>query len=282
MSDLSVEPISPELGARVYVAPDHLLDEGVPQRCLELLNKHGVLVFPEIGISDKLQVEFSNRLGEMRASKIYSTGDGAEESLGIYKVTLDPERAKFIDYIVSNEHWHMDGTTYAIPPKATNLKCETPASSGGDTEFANLFAAYEQLPAERKAQLNDLRVVHGATAANLRSFKNPSIVDLERWMRDGPATEQPLVWKQADGRSALVVGSTADHIVGMELEEGRALLKELLDWCTQPQFCYRHQWQKGDMVIWNNPGVLHRAHHYTLDSGRLMHRTTINGSEALA
>jgi alpha-ketoglutarate-dependent taurine dioxygenase len=224
-------------------------------------------------------VDFSGRIGNMQPSKFSAKDEG---SLGIYRVTLDPERAKFIDYIVSNEHWHMDGTTYAIPPKATNLKCEVPASSGGDTEFADLFSAYEQLPAEKKAQLEGQRVVHGATAANMRSFKNPSIIDLERWMRDGPATEQPLVWKQADGRCALVVGSTADHIVGMDLEEGRALLKELLDWCTQPQFCYRHQWQAGDMVIWNNPGLLHRAHHYTVDSGRLMHRTTINGTEALS
>lgn len=282
MVSLSVDPISPELGARVTVTPDQLLEEGVPEQCLDLLNQYGVLVFPAIDVSDQLQVEFSNRLGEMKASKIYSSGDGAEKSLGIYPVTLDPDRAKFIDYIVSNEHWHMDGTTYAIPPKATNLKCEMPASSGGDTEFANLFLAYEQLPEETKAKIKDLRVVHGAAAANLRSFPNPSIVDLERWMRDGPATEQPLVWTQSDGRSALVVGSTADHIVGMDLEKGRALLKELLDWCTQPRFCYRHQWQKGDMVIWNNPGLLHRAHHYTLDSGRLMHRTTINGTEALA
>ncbi|WP_439133564.1 TauD/TfdA dioxygenase family protein [Pseudomaricurvus sp.] len=282
MTELSVESISPELGARVYVAPDHLLDEGVPEQCLELLNKHGVLVFPAIGISDELQVEFSNRVGKMKPSKIYSSGNGEEKSLGIYKVTMDPKRAKFIDYIVSNEYWHMDGTSYAIPPKATNLKCEMPSSSGGDTEFANLYLAYEQLPAEKKAQIDDLKVVHGVVAANLRWCKNPSLVDLERWMRDGPATEQPLVWKQADGRSALVVGSTADHIVGMDLDEGRALLKELLDWCTQPQFCYRHQWQQGDMVIWNNPGLLHRAHPYTQDSGRLMHRTTITGTEALS
>lgn len=282
MVDIRVEPITDELGARVYIAAEHLLDDGVPEQCLALLNKHGVLVFPEIGVSDQVQVEFSNRIGEMKPSKIYTTGEGAEESLGIYRVTLDPGRAKFIDYIVSNEHWHMDGTTYAIPPKATNLKCEVPASSGGDTEFADLFRAYEALPAEKKAQLDGLRVVHGATAANLRSFKNPSIVDLERWMRDGPATEQPLVWKQADGRCALVIGSTADHIVGMDVEEGRALLQELLEWCTQPRFCYRHQWKAGDMVIWNNPGLLHRAHHYTVDSGRLMHRTTINGTEALS
>lgn len=279
MVEIRVEPISESLGARVYVAAEHLLDEGVPEKCLELLNTHGVLVFPQISISDQMQVDFSGRIGNMQPSKFSAKDEG---SLGIYRVTLDPERAKFIDYIVSNEHWHMDGTTYAIPPKATNLKCEVPASSGGDTEFADLFSAYEQLPAEKKAQLEGLRVVHGATAANMRSFKSPSIIDLERWMRDGPATEQPLVWKQADGRCALVVGSTADHIVGMDLEEGRALLKELLDWCTQPQFCYRHQWQAGDMVIWNNPGLLHRAHHYTVDSGRLMHRTTINGTEALS
>ena len=62
----------------------------------------------------------------------------------------------------------------------------------------------------------------------------------------------------------------------------RALLDELLAWCTQPRYCYRHTWQQGDMVIWNNPALLHRAHHYTVDSGRLMHRTTIMGCEAFA
>jgi alpha-ketoglutarate-dependent taurine dioxygenase len=116
----------------------------------------------------------------------------------------------------------------------------------------------------------------------LKFFKNPSVLDLQRWLKDGPPTEQPLVWKQSDGRRSLVIGSTADHIVGMDLEEGRALLDELLQWCTQARYCYRHQWQKGDMVIWNNCGLLHRAHHYTVDSGRLMHRTTIMGTEAIA
>ena len=282
MIDVPVEPITETLGIRVLVSAEHMLDEGVPEQCLALLNERGVLLFPQVSISDEVQIAFSGRMGPVQGSELRSKADTTADKMGIYPVTLDPNRAKFLDYIHSNEHWHMDGTKYAVPPKATNLKCEVPPSSGGDTEFANLFAAYADLPESKKARLEGLRVVHSAEAANLRFFKNPSAEDRQRWLKDGPPTEQPLVWKQSDGRTSLVIGSTADHIVGMDLEEGRALLNELLTWCTQPQYCYRHKWQKGDMVIFNNCGLLHRAHHYTVDSGRLMHRTTIMGTEAFA
>lgn len=282
MIDISVQPITEFLGARVGVPADHLLDEGVPEHCLSLLNQHGVLVFPQIGISDEAQVLFSNRLGRMQGSKFGSKNGSKADHLGIYPVTLDPGKAKFLDYIVSNEHWHMDGATYSVPPKATCLKCEVPASSGGDTEFSNLFAAYGDIPDEHRQGLEKLLVVHSAATANRRSFKSPSEEDLQRWHRDGPPTEQPLVWSQADGRKSLIIGSTADAIVGMEPEKSRKLLDDLLAWCTQPKYCYRHRWSTGDMVIWNNCGLLHRAHHYTADSGRLMHRTTIMGTEAIA
>lgn len=282
MSNIEIQPLASGLGAQVLVPADHLLDPGVPEQCLQALNEHGVLVFPQIGASDEVQVEFSGRLGTMAASKFAAQGKAPTDRLGIYPVSLDPARAKFLDYIVSNEHWHMDGTTYKVPPKATCLKCEQPPSSGGDTEFANLFAAYADLPADRKATINDLRVIHSAEAANRRLFKQPSEEDLQRWRKDGPATEQPLVWRQADGRSTLMIGSTAAGIVGMEEAGAQSLLDELLAWATQPRYCYRHRWKQGDMVIWHNPGLLHRAHPYTADSGRLMHRTTIMGSEAVA
>lgn len=282
MNDIRVEPLAGAFGARVLATPSQLMAPGMPQRCLELLNDYGVLVFPEIAVTDHQQVEFSNQLGSMQGSKFYE-GDGeAGSQLGIYPVSLDPGQSKYLDYILSNEHWHMDGTTYRVPPKATNLKCEVAPSAGGDTEFANLFLAYDALSDAMKQRIADLKVIHSAVNANLHTFKNPSVLDLQRWLRDGPPTEQPLVWTMADGRKSLVIGSTADSIVGMDLEEGRALLAELLSWCTQPQFCYRHSWQQGDMVIWNNPGMLHRAHPYTRDSGRLMHRTTIMGVEEVA
>lgn len=274
--------ITPNFGAYVNIAAEHLLDEGNPSLCLEALNRYGVLVFQQISVSDELQVAFSKRLGNMEASKFARSGASEADELGIYPVTLDPGRAKFLDYIQSNEHWHMDGTTYDVPPKATNLKCVVAPRSGGDTEFANLFAAYEDLPEAKKQQISKLRVVHSAEAANLKYFHDAPEEDRQRWRKDGPPHEQPLVWKQADGRCSLVVGSTADHIVGVDPGQSKQLLDELLAWCTQPQYCYRHRWQQGDMVVFNNPGVLHRAHHYTLESGRLMHRTTIMGAEAFA
>jgi alpha-ketoglutarate-dependent taurine dioxygenase len=281
MINIPIQPITPDLGVTVILTAEQLLDDDVAEQCLKLLNRHGVLVFPQIAISDETQVSFSNRLGIMRGSRLGGK-DNEADRIGIYPVTLDPSRAKFLDYIHSNEHWHMDGATYAIPPKATSLKCEVPANEGGDTEFANVFAAYRDLPAVRRAALEGLRVIHSAAAANHRFFSNPSTEDERRWHRDGPPTEQPLVWNHADGRQSLVIGSTADHIVGMEPDVGRRLLDELLEWCTQPQYCYRHRWRRGDLVIWNNCGLLHRAHHYTRESGRLMHRTTIMGSEAIA
>ena len=282
MLDVKFEPITPKLGARVLISTDQLLEDGVAEQCKAAIEKYLVLVFPQVCASDELQVAFSNTLGKMRPSSLPSRSNSAADKLGILPITLDPEKAKFTDYIVSNENWHIDGTTFHTPPKATNLKCENPPSSGGDTGFANLYAAYEELSETKKSQLEDLRVVHSAAASTGRMFKNPSQEDIDRWNRNGPPTEQPLVWKQENGRTSLVIGSSADHIVGMPAAESDALLQELLEWCTQDRFVYRHQWQRGDMVIWNNCGLLHKSYYYTQESGRLMHRTVIMGTEAFA
>ncbi|MBK6738453.1 MAG: TauD/TfdA family dioxygenase [Haliea sp.] len=91
-----------------------------------------------------------------------------------------------------------------------------------------------------------------------------------------------LVWKQRDGRTSLLIGATADSIVGLPEQEGTAILQELLEWCTQERFTYRHHWQKGDLVIFNNPGLLHRSYPYNDAAGRVMHRTTLKGTEAIA
>lgn len=282
MSKVTFEPVTPNLGAYARVGADQLLADGVADQCLEALNKYLVLVFPQIGISDEAQVAFSNKLGAMRASSLPSNPESASQKLGIYPVSLDPTKAKYTDYVKSNENWHLDGTTFAKPPKATNLKCEVAPSSGGDTGFANLYAAYADLPEEKKTQLEGLKVIHSAASANLRCHKNPSEEDLARWNSQGPPTEQPLVWKQNDGRTSLVIGSTASLIVGMEPEDSEGLLQELLAWCTQEKYCYRHHWRQGDMVIFNNYGLLHKSYPYTMDSGRLMHRTVIMGEEAFA
>ena len=91
----------------------------------------------------------------------------------------------------------------------------------------------------------------------------------------------PLVWTQKSGRKSLVIGSHADEVIGMSIPAGRSMLARLSEWAAQPDFSYRHEWQEGDFVIWNNCGVMHRVVPYDEECGRTMHRTTIMGTERL-
>jgi alpha-ketoglutarate-dependent taurine dioxygenase len=88
------------------------------------------------------------------------------------------------------------------------------------------------------------------------------------------------VWHRANGRKSLLIGSTAERIVGMPIPEGRALLWRLIEWAAQPEYSLRHDWQEGDFVIWDNTGAMHRAIPYDAESGRMMHRTSLAGVEA--
>jgi alpha-ketoglutarate-dependent taurine dioxygenase len=151
--------------------------------------------------------------------------------------------------------------------------------TGGQTEFASTYAAYEALPADKKQQIEGLRVVHSFEAAQKGVIDSPSDKQLAAWRRV-PVNEVSLVWERADGRRSLVLGSTADHITGLADDESRALLNELLDWSTQPRFKYTHEWREGDLVVWDNTGMLHRALPYSVESQRTMHRTTVHGVEA--
>ena len=112
------------------------------------------------------------------------------------------------------------------------------------------------------------------------SRPNPSPEELARW-RMRPAREHPLVWTHRSGRKSLVLGTSADYVVGMDLDEGRALLADLLDRATRPGRVYSHHWSVGDTVIWDNRGVLHRATPYDANSSREMLRTTVLGDEPI-
>lgn len=280
MTELRIEPITPTIGAYVHIAAKDVNREGVPNQILGALNTYNVLVFPQIHLNDDQFVTLSGELGEKEEVK--ATADGsAPSNKGVYRISLDKEDKTQLEYVKGNDFWHMDGTSYKIPGKGTLLKCENPPSEGGDTGFANLFAAYEALPRERKNQLENLRVKHCLAAVGKKLYDRPTEDDFARWDAVFPLTEHPLVWRQQDGRTSLVIGSTAHSIVGMPQEEGKAILEELLDWCTQSQFTYRHHWQKGDLVIFNNPGLLHRSYPYNDAAGRVMHRTTLKGNEAI-
>lgn len=280
MTKIAIEPITPRIGAFVKVAADDVLNPGVPEQIMDALNKYNVLVFPQVDMTDEQFVGLSDHFGEKHDLAL--TQDGSDASAkGIYRIEKKDKDANQLDYIRGNDLWHTDGTIYNVPGKSTMLKCERPASEGGDTEFANLFAAYEALPDARKAEIEQLRVIHCFEAVGVKLYDAPTKEDFARWNAAFPETERPLVWHQQDGRTSLLIGGTAFYIKDMPFEQGRQLIEDLDAWCTQPQFTYRHTWTKGDMVMFNNPGLLHRSLPYDPEAGRIMHRTTIKGMEEI-
>ncbi len=276
MTTITTKALSDSVGVEVLdVDRDRLLhDEALADDCLELLDQYGVLVFRELHLDDDTQVAFSRRLGTVE--KVGRRDDGAE----IFRVTLDPAKNPAADYLKGTFDWHIDGMTDDIPIMATVLSAHQVAASGGDTEFASTYAAYDALSDDEKERALGTRVVHSFLAAQKLSHPNASEADIEMWSKRPPKTH-PLVWRHQNGRKSLVLGATTDHVEGMSEAEGRAYLADLLERSTLPDTVYRHEWAVGDLVIWDNRGVLHRATRYDPSSARDMHRTTIAGNEAV-
>jgi alpha-ketoglutarate-dependent taurine dioxygenase len=277
---ITIEPIKRHIGANVHVDRAHLLDADVVRKCSEALEDRCVLVFPRMGLTDEEQLAFTECLGARVDFARHMPGQKTA-SPGIYKVTLDPELNDRPEYVMGSFFWHMDGMTFDVPlPKATLLTARRLAPKGGDTEFSSTVAAYENLPPDEKADLEGLRVVHSAYAGLRPQFESSYTSEDRDWIaQTSKVKEHPLVWQQKSGCKSLILGITADYIKGKSMAEGRALLARLVDWTVQPDFTYRHKWQEGDLIIWNNYSALHRVVPYDIKSGRLMHRTSIAGVE---
>jgi alpha-ketoglutarate-dependent taurine dioxygenase len=275
MSVITTKRLTDTVGAEVTdVDRERLLDDdGLPAACLEALEANGALVFRDLHIDDAAQVAFSRRLGRV---EVFGTGELPE----IFRVTLDPARNPAAAYLRGTFDWHIDGCTDDIPIMATMLSAHAVADTGGDTEFASTYAAYDDLDADEKEQLASVRVVHTFEAAQRLANDDPTPEELALWRRR-PPKEHPLVWRHRSGGCSLVLGATADHVVGMDPDDGRALLADLLARSTTPDRVYRHRWSVGDVVIWDNRGVLHRACPYDPTSPRDMHRTTFAGDEPI-
>jgi len=243
-----------------------------------LLDRHGVVIYRELHVGDDDLLTISRLLGTV---VVQPTGE--HEHPEIQTITMDPNKtnALLASYRQGNFHWHIDGATEAVPQKATLLTAREVDPAGGDTEFASTYAAFDALSDDERRELDGLQVVH--SFAHAQSLANPDATESERqsWERV-PSRIHPLVWTRRSGRKSLLLGATAQEILGRPIGEGRALLDKLLAWSTQPRFTLRQKWRRGDLVIWDNTGILHRALHFEPSSVRLLHRTTLAGDEAVA
>ena len=279
MTALSITQTSQTIGAEVagIEAEDLVQDDAIVATVLDALEAHGVLVFRELDLDPETQVAFCQRIGELDYS------EGHHPVAGIYRVTRDAAKNSAAEYLKGTFHWHIDGCTplHGEPPqKATLLSAKAVTDSGGDTEFASTYGAYDTLSEEEKRQFASLRVLHSLEASQRLVYPDPTPEQVEGW-RARPTSVHPLVWTHRSGRKSLLMGSHADHVVGMDAGESRVFLDELMDRATNDDIVYRHHWSVGDTVIWDNTGVMHRALPYPAGSPREMLRTTIFGDEPI-
>jgi alpha-ketoglutarate-dependent taurine dioxygenase len=277
---VTYENIKPLIGTKVLATKADLQDPEVIAKCRELLEERTVLVFPQIGLDDAEQLAFTDAMGPR--VNFTSQGLGGPTVNDVYQVTLDKKVNSQPEYVLGTFFWHMDGLTVDMPPaKATVLSARKTSAKGGQTEFASTYAAYEHLPDDDKEEIADLKAIH-SVRASIRPVADILPPEEQQRLAIGLIKPHPMVWTHESGRKSLVVGTTTDEIEGRPIPEGRALLARLLEWTAQPDFTYRHQWQEGDLVIWDNTGALHRVIPYDAESGRMMHRTSIAGTESVA
>ena len=261
------QELSPRIGSAVTLDKETLLSGEHGPDLRALLEERGALLFPRLGLTDEEQVAFTKTLGPMAQD--------------IFKISMDPLENPLFAYTKGAFYWHIDGTMSDVPIFASIMSCRRKSPIGGQTQFANTYAAYDDLSVADQQALEGLKVVHMFEVAQRYVNPEPSYADLQDWQRFQPAT-LPLVWTHRSGRKSLVLGSTASHVEGMDLRDGWNLLTRLRDHATQPQFVYSHEWMVGDLLIWDNTGTMHRVLAYPHDSGRLMHRTTLQGDEPFA
>jgi alpha-ketoglutarate-dependent taurine dioxygenase len=274
-----ITALGPHVGVQFTgLTGSELVDNLRAEECLKALDRYGVVIYRDAHISDQDLVAFSRLLGDVVANPT-----GEHELTEIATITLDPAKTdpRLAWYREGNFLWHIDGATDLLPQRATLLTARQTDPAGGDTEFATTYAAYELLSEAEKAAIDDLRVVHSFSAAQRRAHPDADEKAQAAWAAV-PVREHPLVWHRRDGRRSLLLGATADYVVGWPEQEGRALLDRLLTWCTRPEFTLRHKWHVGDLVIWDNTGMLHHALPFAPTSLRLMHRTTLVGTEPVA
>ena len=252
---------------------------------LDALDRRLVLVIRGQKLSDAGLIAFSSRLGELDPPGPNPYGEPFNREYPQINVISNViENGRPIGNLGAGEAaWHADMTYVEIPPKAAVLfALEIPAEGGGDTWFADMFAAYEALPPDLKAQIAGRVAVHDASrnSAGMLRKGYAEVTDV----RETRGAIHPLARKdQRTGRMALFLGRRQNsYVVGMPVQQSEQLLDRLWSHATQPQFTMRHRWRAGDVLIWNNLAVLHRRDSFDAESRRVMHRTQIKGVERVA
>ena len=287
---LHAEPLHPLFAARVtgldMTRP--LPADEVAEVC-RLMDRYAVCVFPNrTPLTNDQHIAFARQLGPMQRGRVL-TVTGRRERLGPWPELVDvgnldadgnirPSESRDRAFNNANRLWHTDMSFHPNRATYSALNAHVVPPRDGDTEFADERAAYDALPQAMKNGIEGLMASHSIWHSRVISgFPEPTAEELA----SRPPAEHRIAQRHpSSGRMTLYLASHASHILDMPLDEGRALLQELMAFATQRQFVFRHRWTRGDVVIWDNRCVMHRATPFEdLTYPRDMRRTTCREHE---
>jgi alpha-ketoglutarate-dependent 2,4-dichlorophenoxyacetate dioxygenase len=285
---IAARPIHPLFVAELTGADlSRPLDPATRDEIERAMDRYAVCVLPSQKLDDDKQTAFASLYGPLEVSPLTHKRDGGPlappriQNRNIFDVSnldesgnilpLDDQRRA---YRQGNELWHTDSSFRQKSATWSMLHARVIPPNGADTEFADTRAAYDALPDSTKRKIENLVAEHSIwhSRAKLGGY-----TPTEQERKDRPPALHPLVRRHpGSGRKALYIASHASHILGMPVDEGRALLAELLEFATQARFVYTHKWRLGDLVIWDNRCTLHRATPFESSTQmRDMRRSTI-------
>lgn len=244
------------------------------------MDQYAVLVFRGQPLDQGEQIACSRQFGPLDAGLRKATGAATrfqhEELIDIGNVALDgsvaaPDNKKLIG-VLANQLWHSDSTFQAIPVKYSMLSAVVVTETGGETQWADLRAAWDALPEKTQRHVEGLSAWHSAFHSRMWLGDDTYT---EAQLARFPPVERPLVHVHpGSGRKVLFPSVHCTHVSGMTVPEGRLLVAELIEHATQPEFVYTHSWRAGDYVMWDNRATLHRGRRYDLSARRDLRRTT--------
>jgi alpha-ketoglutarate-dependent 2,4-dichlorophenoxyacetate dioxygenase len=249
------------------------------------MNRFAVLVFHGQNITDEQQVAFSTTLGPLEAKTRPGTirkrednrlgpGMGDLSNLDKHGRIMSADDRQWF-FKLGDRLWHSDSSYHEVPAKYSLLSGRVLPSWGGNTEFADMRAAYDALDARTKAEVENLVCEHSLLysrgAIGFTEFTPEEIANFR------PVRQRLLRVHPGSGRKSLFLSSHAGTIVGWSIPEARAFLRELTEHATQREFVYSHPWKQYDLVIWDNRATMHRACRFDRNEVRDMRRTTLAG-----
>ena len=258
------------------------LDKATVDALTAAIDRHAVLVFHDQLIDDEQQQEFSRNFGDLETTvRAYRRDFVARLDVHMADISNLDENNRLLPAndrrrlnALGNRLWHSDSSFKRIPARFSLLSARTIPSWGGETQFADMRAAWDALPDRMKSRVETMICEH----TQIFSRGKIGFTDWAEEEREkmAPVPQAMVRTHPGSGRKSIYLSSHAGRIRGMEEPEARMLLLDLNEFATQPQFVYTHTWKAGDLVMWDNRCTMHRAREYDETQVRDLHRTTVS------